>query len=316
MKKLFIYLLFILIFFLVGGISFYVGQLYKTYKIGNEDASISRNQEKYSLLAKRIFLENPNDALISFTPLRKQLHDYVDPFGEDFAFYFEYLPTGVSIGINEKLEFTPLSLIKIPLAITYYYIPSRKGISIDQTVTIKKEDIDSNFGSLWKKGVGYQIDMEEAVRLALVESDNTAALVLGHNLPLEIYQEVYLGLDIPITDDAKLLRLSTKQYSSILKALYFSSILDWADSNKILNYLIESKLDNGLRSGVDSNIKVAHKVGMLAEELYQDCGIIYFPQRPYLLCMFSKSNEKVAYEKMHNVSKMVFDFVSTANHIR
>jgi len=312
MKQKLFFVFFVLTF--VAG--FLANFLINKIKTSKEDRITLENQKKYPLLAKRIFLENPNDALISFTPLREKVHDYIDPLGKDFAFYFEYLPTGVSIGINEKLEFTPLSLIKIPLAITYYYSSSRKGISINQTMTLKEEDIDSGFGSLWQKGVGYQIDLEEAARLVLVESDNTASLVLAHNLPLEIYKEVYSGLDIPIPNDTKLLRLSTKQYASILKALYFSSILDWVDSNKVLNYLAESKLDNGLRSGVASNIKVAHKVGILAEELYQDCGIVYPPRRPYLLCMFSKSSERAAYERIGDVSKMVFDFVSSVNHLK
>ena len=52
------------------------------------------------LLSPRIFVQNPNDIIINFTDLREELRSVVS---EEKSFhagvYFEYLPTGVSIGI-------------------------------------------------------------------------------------------------------------------------------------------------------------------------------------------------------------------------
>ena len=62
-------------------------------------------QSLYPLLSKRIFIDNPNDSLINFYPLRTHLREIVAPWDKTFAFYFEYLPTGMSIGVNEKIDF-------------------------------------------------------------------------------------------------------------------------------------------------------------------------------------------------------------------
>jgi hypothetical protein len=43
----------------------------------------------------------------------------------------------------------------------------------------------------------------------------------------------------------------------------------------------------GLPDGVPSNVKVAHKIGE-SLETYSDCGIVYYPGRPYSLCLMIK----------------------------
>ena len=275
--------------------------------------SVDDQSQKYPLLAKRILIENPNDIIISFSPLRSDLKKITKDWGEDFAFYFEYLPTGTSIGVNEKMEYNPMSLVKIPLAMAYYYMGSKQGLDFNPLVAIKPEEIDKGSGDLWQKGAGYQINLKDAVKLALVNSDNTAAQVIADNIPLPDYQEIFLGLDIPIPDDKNLLKITAKQYASILKALYFSAVLDRNDSQEVLNYLIESPLEGGLKSGVGAGVPVANKVGVLADKLYQDCGIVYVPKRQYLLCMFSKGDEKKSKDRMTLISKTVYDYIMSVN---
>jgi len=101
------------------------------------------------------------------------------------------------------------------------------------------------------------------------------------------------------------------QYASILKALYFSSVLMKSDSEKILDIMTHTKFEDMLLAGVPTTVPVAHKIGLLNDQLYQDCGIVYLPERPYLLCMISKSDEATARKRMSSISKIVYDSVST-----
>ena len=71
---------------------------------------------RYPLLSQRIFVQQPNDTIINFTDLRSQLRSFVPAQkGLHAGVYFEYLPSGVSIGVNEKDNFISASLIKVPL---------------------------------------------------------------------------------------------------------------------------------------------------------------------------------------------------------
>src|SRR6266404_4311693 len=78
--------------------------------------SASGQRKKYLFLSSRVFNPNySNDLIVNFLPLREQIHKQVDPYSSSFALYFEYLPTGTTIGINEDKEFTAESLLKVPV---------------------------------------------------------------------------------------------------------------------------------------------------------------------------------------------------------
>lgn len=267
--------------------------------------------EQYPLLAKRILIENPNDIIIAFNPLRKKIREKTETWGESFALYFEYLPTGVSIGVNEKLEFSPRSLIKVPIVMALYRYQERVGLAIDGELEIKSSQLDNRFGDLWKRGAGAKISLQDAVTLALTESDNTAANILSDAIPLVDYKEIYEGLDINFPEDNTELKLSAKQYASVLKALYFSSLLSKENSQKILGLLTHTVFTDKLSFPISKDILVAHKVGNLADELFQDCGIIYLPQRQYLLCMISQSTESEARSRMQLISREIFNYLQS-----
>jgi len=84
-------------------------------------------------------------------------------------------------------------------------------------------------------------------------------------------------------------------------------------SEKALEYLSQSDYKNGLVAGVSSNIIVAHKFG---ERGYKqgkinqlhDCGIIYYPNEPYLLCIMTDGRSFEDRELIiRNISQLVYD---------
>jgi beta-lactamase class A len=231
--------------------------------------------------------------------------------------YFEYLPTGTSININGLDEFHAASLFKTPVVMAYFRTRERLEITDDPILEIKNEDIDGKFGDLWKKGVGYKIKSSEAIRLALEESDNTAARLLVHYVSPLDFEAVYQGLDIDLNLDSQGAVLSAKSYSSIFKALYFSSVLSIDSSQKILDLLTHTIFPDKIVAGVPSGITIAHKIGDFVDkegnQAFTDCGIVYAPRRPYLLCMVSRTDEQTARARMQDISKMIYDFVSSVN---
>lgn len=288
----------------------------------NKTSDITAELEsKYSYLSQKILQDYDRDLLINFVPLRANLNELVGKqYGSDFSFYFEYLPTGSSIGVNEKTEFYSASLLKLPTVMAYYYMKDRKNIKEDKEVVIEEDDIDNHFGSLWKRGAGEKIRLSQAARLSLVQSDNTATKVLLKNIEPQDFDAIYDGLDIKITrnNNSNQISITTKSYASILKALFFSSVLSKEDSQYVLDILTKTEFNDKLSAGVSSDISVAHKIGVyenLKVLIYSDCGIVYIPKRQYALCMASRSDEKTATERMKTVSKIIYDFVSIANGI-
>ncbi len=285
--------------------------LFFGYKLANVNSNFKDQEIKFNLLAKRIFLENFSDILINFLDLRSNLRNLTSPWGDDFAMYFEYLPTGTNININSTNEYYVASLFKLPVVMAYFRHKEKNGITRDITTKLRPDEIDPRYGELWKKGVGYEISLDEAAKLALLDSDNTATKALGPYIDQSDFDDVYKAIDIELKIASEGALLSPKNYSSILKALYFSAVLSKEHSQLILNYLSQTKFDDKLVAGIPNNVKVAHKIGVIDGQSYMDCGIVYIPKRPYVLCMISKSDELTAQSRMQQVSKAVYDYVSS-----
>lgn len=315
MSKKYFLLVFLLLSFVVNVILFTF--LFKSRQEISSSRDFSSAQLKYPLLSKRVLQEFPQDVLVNFLDLREELRKEVAPYKESFGFYFEYLPTGTSIGVNEKNEFHAASLFKLPVVMSYYHYKERLGKKEDPQITLTKDMIDNQFGDLWKKGPGYKLKASDAVRIALEESDNTAARSLVLLIAEKDFNSVYQGLDIDLNSDNNGAILTAKNYTSILKALYFSAVLSKDSSEEILDFLTKTKFPDKLVAGVPSNVLVAHKIGDYNDdkgnEAFMDCGIVYLPRRPYALCMLSISDEQAARERMQQVSKTIYEYVSSVD---
>jgi beta-lactamase class A len=304
----------VILIFIIGGV---VGWFVHTTFILSNNAP--DQQRKYPLLSKRIFSESQNDILINFTPLRTAMREYAAKQPEKIGVYFEYLPSGTSIGVNDQVDVKLASLIKVPVVMAVYKQVEDGNISLDASVMIKKQHLDSRFGELWKRGVGTKISLEEAIRYALVDSDNTAAALLADLLPDDAIVGVFDALDLPKFKEGDFVILSTKNYSSILRSLYLSSYLQRSHSNIVLGLLTETKFNDKIPAGVPAGTIVAHKIGVFKtsgeqeEQIFNDCGIVYVPNRPYILCIMATGSEDAARKHMQHISKMVYGYVERAD---
>ena len=270
----------------------------------------------YPLISKRVFVEKPNDILINFVPLRKALRDMLLSQDDKVSLYFEYLPSGTSIGINEKNEVRLSSLSKIPTAMAIYAKIKAGTLSKDQEIIIEEKFIDPEFGSLWKKGPGAKVTLADIITASITESDNTAQNILLSLLTPDEINSVYEYLDIPFREVDNYPIISAKNYSSVLRSLYLSSFLQYQDSNEILDLMTQSIYRDKIPSKIPPNVKIAHKIGVYEKvdpdnSTFSDCGIVYVPKRPYILCIMTKGSDSFAQSTMSSLSKIIYDYVTS-----
>lgn len=274
--------------------------------------------QDFPFLSPRIFAQNQNNILINFIALRSKLNEYVSSVKEPLGLYFEYLPSGVSVGVNEKDEFVLVSLLKVPVVMAVYKNVAQGTTHLSDMLTIADADRDNKFGNLYQKPIGTQISVEDAIKLTLIDSDNTAKNLLGHTLTNDDITDVFDYLDIPKDTEGKNLVVSPKNYSSILRSLYLSSFVPKQYSEDILNFLTQSQFSDKLGAGIPTTIPVAHKIGVFQPDdsetpVYTDCGIVYIPHRPYILCIMTKSDNQAAQDHMKTISQIVYQYVLKAN---
>lgn len=216
--------------------------------------------------------------------------------------YFRDFVGGPTFGINSDENFVPASLLKVPLMITYLNLAERdpdmlkretKYIKVNNEVNqdVHKEDVI-------KINTSYSV--EELIERMIIYSDNLAYGLLDKFLERlypgqNIYQSTLkeLGLVNPRNPGEGI--FSVKTYASLFRQLYNSSYLSPEMSEKALALLTRTKFNDALVAGVPRGVKVAHKFGDRGglpdnEKQFHDCGIIYYPDNPYLLCVMTRGN--------------------------
>lgn len=277
-------------------------------------ATGSADANKYPLLAKRIFMDEPNDTVINFSPLRQDLRAYFKDHNLSGGLYFEYLPTGTSVRVDGDEEYVAASLLKVPAAMDLYRAHELGKIDIDKKITLQQAWLDSGYGTLYQKGAGHSLSLREAAKIMLQDSDNTALKAIASSMLNALKTEEYAfnSLDVDITQNADLsVSISPKSYSSFLKCLYFSCYVNTEHSQEILQHLTSAKNADRLPAGVkDKSIKVAHKIGVFSEDTQSDCGIVYAPKRNYILCIMIKGTTSKSIDAhIAKMSQMAYEYV-------
>jgi len=219
----------------------------------------------------------------------------------DAGIYFRDLQNGPMLSINDGLEYAPASLLKLPLAFVYLARAERNPESLSEQLSVAHP--------LWEFATYFSpqeiIDptephsTENLIMHMLKHSDNNAYGVLQTHL-YEIGEQasisqafLELGFLNPssIADDT----MNVRQYASLFRLLYNASYLNAQTSEKVLEWLTSSEFENGLVAGVPSDVTVAHKFGERflesGEKQLHDCGIIYYPGNPYLLCVMTRGTD-------------------------
>lgn len=257
--------------------------------------------------------------IINFLPLKKQLEAIQSEYSHKTYIYFNYLNNGSWLGINERENFAAASLVKVPLAMSVYKMVEEGKIKLTDTYSLEELDLDKNFGELYKIGPDKELTVEELLKIMLEQSDNTAMRALtnvagkiGVDDPFaDIYS--FMGWILDESDQEPNYRevINLKTLSNMFLALYNATYINFEHSNQILTYLTNTPFNDKIAAGTPGDIPVSHKIGIASnKETFSDCGIVYAPNRNYLLCLGSNgADEKKAGKFMSEVSEAVYQFV-------
>lgn len=253
------------------------------------------------------------DAIRSAIDSEKVDHDL-----SDIGYYFRDLSEGPWVLVNPDFKSIPASLLKVPLAITVYERAERDPSFLATKVELasgESQDVDRNEFFQPKEriqpGVSYTI--EDITRYMLAESDNAALYLFGRLFSVDELQDSYTRLGIrPPEVGSQGYTMDVKTYASFFRILYNGTYLTKADSNHVLSLLARSSFTQGLVAGVPEGIVVAHKFGEMRTQdgalQLHDCGIVYKPKHPYLICVMTKGRDYAALARViSQLSQITYD---------
>ncbi|MFA5532631.1 MAG: serine hydrolase, partial [Candidatus Shapirobacteria bacterium] len=161
--------------------------------------------------------------------------------------------------------------------------------------------------------------VEDLLKRMIIYSDNDSYNNLFKNIDNNEILQVYKDLNIDIS---KILEnsngniINVKDYASFFRILFNASYLNQDMSEKALSLLSQVEYQKALVAGVPKNIKVAHKFGereflATGEVQLHDCGIVYLPKKPYLLCIMTRSsNLDKAVPSIKKISQETFQYIN------
>ena len=263
-----------------------------------------------------------------YVQLRNDLNAFLESEKENGrltvgAVYFRDLQNGPVLGINSQDSFIPASLLKLPLMITYFKKAEMDPNMLKKSVEVKNvQSLDQNITPSFGAQIGETYTREELINKLITQSDNISWKVLLDDLRTDYTEDDFVGTlsDLGIIDPRKRSDqqyITVQNYASIFRILYNSSYLNLEMSDKALEVLSRSEFKDGLTVGVPSNVKVAHKFGEQKngeEQQLHDCGIVYYPPNPYVLCVMTRGTNIPDLERIiQTVSKEVYMEVESRN---
>lgn len=257
-------------------------------------------------------------------PIETATEEFINeqlPAGTRVSVYYRDLLRGGSFGVNDQEAFLPASLTKVHLLVIYLKLAELKLVSLEEALLYDGRHADQQNLTTPEKQLqaGESYTIANLLNRMIVYSDTEALAILLDRINTsdeatfaQAADEVTRTVLGPIElQDAT---ATPVEIARVFRLLYNASYLSVANSQYALELLERSEFERGLKLQLPSDTAVAHKFGFREESggtLFHDCGIVYHPQTPYLLCVMTEGPATVdRYEFVQQLSRRIYDAVS------
>jgi beta-lactamase class A len=275
-----------------------------------KESILNEFHTKYPLIDPSRANTQKSDLVLNIQDLRVYLQNISKEASSwaETSIYFEVLNTGANAAVNPDTKIFPASLTKLPLAMVIMKQVEKKIISLDSTIELTKEDADELGTPGISKQIGQRYTVQFLLEQLLSESNNSAYRMLKRQTSEEELRGIgqSVGLETLFTQEGK---LAAKDYTRLLRALFTAGFLEPEHSQTLLELMQKSDYHELLKAGIPDSIPFAHKWGTNIEfKVYADSGIVYVPNRPYMLSvMIECKNESLDFCKSNanNLTKSI-----------
>jgi beta-lactamase class A len=284
---------------------------------------VREDSHRYSFTNPLLFIDNAAARFSELDSLKEKLEEFKEKTLDeasvtDVAVYFRDLNTTRWTGISEDQLYDPASMQKVVLLVAYL-----RAIEEDASIAEREYLFTGNdaAGSHYDFGhtlvVGRYYSVQDLLMDMIIKSGNTSTRILFDALDKSKLAAVYEDLNLPFPTSDKPELISSKIYSRLFRILYSSTYLTRELSEQALLLLSQTEFDKGLRATLPKNMKVAHKFGERStgladgevERQLHDCGIVYYPEHPYFLCVMTKGKDFSKLERaISGMSEVVYEY--------
>jgi len=292
----------------------------------------TREVEQQTLAINRLtspYLECPGamDADLRLVAIRRVLARFIretrssDP-SLSVSLYARDLNNGPWIGIDQDEPYPPASLSKVPVML---YVLSEaeadphllgKMVTYPGPAPMPSEDNMGWAPAEMRMVPGRAYSYEDLLYRMVALSDNHARDLLMAEIDESDLEGMMASIHAEEIHADNRALMTPKTYSAYFRILYNSTLLGRAMSEYGLAILSQSFLQDGLRKYLPPDITVASKFGYTVEAApstevhFHECGIVYHPAGPYILCVMTGSSQASSddlVEVVARISQLVWE---------
>jgi hypothetical protein len=279
-----------------------------------------RENIAYPLISPLLACDNGSEILsdAGSRPHRREVKKVIDDAlglknADAISLYYRDLNSGSWLSINGNQHYAPASLFKVPYMM-YLYKRAEDDPSLLQKrvapVPIETTSLEY-FSPATPLNASSTYSVEELIERMIVGSDNQALDTLFTVVSPTELNELYEQLRVKLPEHANDDFVTARDYGMFFRILFNASYLSEKDSQKALELLSRSEFRKGLMAWIPSGVTVANKFGERLDREHgahqlHDCGIVYVPKHPYLVCIMTKGKDL---DRMANAIASVSDII-------
>ena len=244
--------------------------------------------------------------------LRGTIEDIIRPYEGTVGVSLQNLATGETLSIRGEEKFPSASLIKVSVLVALLDEVRRGTIRLDDPITMIARDRVGGSGTLKHLHSGLGLTVEDAARLMIVISDNTATNLILDKVPMRAVWAKMDSLGLPATRihsktfnrstsvamDSSVrygLGVTTPDETVRLFALLHQGRAVSAEMDSLALEILGDNEDwNKIVRWLPAGARAAHKSGDV-DQSRNDCGILYGPDAPVAVCVMTRENRDTSY---------------------
>ena len=261
-----------------------IDDIYDIYDITEEDPFDTDISEEITAPEETAEPKPPPDFTGKHAKLDKLIYQYC--YGEGVSVFYKDLTDGDAYFYNAEQRYFIASLIKAPYVVYVYKSIMAMGddYNPNQKYTYLESDYREGTGKIKNMEYGVSFTIDELISYAIRWSDNVAMDKLRKLFPVSGFTEYAAKIGLPHTWD--ILSAVNGRICAQCAAVYLEDIYQFIEENNPYSQILKDHMLHTINKMIYAGHPFARKYGW-AEDSFHDMGIVYNPERPYLIAILS-----------------------------
>jgi len=253
-----------------------------------------------------------------FDDLVKTLSNKLSELEGAVGLYVKFINSNTEYKFNENKQFWAASVIKIPIALTFFNKIESTDTKLAERLTIADDNYIDGSGVTKLLDKGIQFTYKDLITLMLVVSDNTATNQIVDFIGWESVGSYMNELELFNTKFQHKMMIKAGRGPNLTTPMNIGILLEkmykkeLPGSDEILKIMTEQLDRTRIPLYIPNDVKISYKNGSLPQALHE-VGIVY-AKKPFIFCFLSddQKDKKLTNEILSKCAKDCFEYSGSA----